>query len=225
MNKFIFFLFVFLAFISCRKNTTDPISKLVTFKDQDSNVYHIVNIGSQKWMRENLKTAHYNNGDTIPEVRKDSLWAKLKTGGFCNYNNDTNYVSIFGRLYNWYSVNDSRNICPKGWHVPTTDYWKTLVNYLGGSSVAGGSLKEDGVLHWFPPNTGATNQSGFTAFSGGFRDINGKYGYIMFYTHFWSSSLSDSTQAWKESLSNSSEEVSENKYYKQAGYSIRCIKN
>ena len=133
-------------------------------------------IGSQWWMAENLKTTHYNNGDPILEVELTdpapggSEWTDLadtETGAYAIYDNDPMNAEIYGNLYNWYAVNDSRGICPEGWHVPSHWEWNTLIYELGYMNVAGGKMKETGFAHWNSPNTGATNESGFTALPGG----------------------------------------------------------
>jgi hypothetical protein len=115
--------------------------------DIDGNAYHTVTIGNQVWMVENLKVTHYRNGDAIPNVTDGTAWLDLTTGAYCEYDNDVNNVATYGRLYNWYSVNDSRNIAPAGCHVPSDDDWQTLVDYLGGDAVAGGKMKEIGSTH------------------------------------------------------------------------------
>ena len=113
-------------------------SEIGTVTDIDGNLYYTVKIGEQWWMLENLRVTHYRNGDAIPNVTDDAEWEGLSTGAYCDYDNDPANVATYGRLYNWYAVGDSRNIAPAGWHVPSDDEWQTLVDYLGGSSVAGG---------------------------------------------------------------------------------------
>ena len=110
---------------------------------RDHQKYHVVKIGEQWWMQENLNTATYMNGDPIPNITNSGTWAGLSTGARCYYNNDsTNYSPAYGALYNWYTVTDLRGLCPAGWHVPTDAEWTTLTSYLGGESVAGGKMKE-----------------------------------------------------------------------------------
>lgn len=152
--------------------------------DIDGNVYQIVTIGTQVWMAENLKVTHYRNGDVIPNVTDGPTWAGLTTGAYCEYDNNVASVATYGRLYNWYAAVDTRNIAPDGWHVPSDEEWKQLETYLGMSqaeadaiglrgSDEGGMLKETGTSHWDSPNTGATNESGFTALPGGHRRYGG----------------------------------------------------
>ena len=145
-----------------------------TLTDIDGNVYKTVTIGTQTWMAENLKVTHYRNGDPITYVTDNGVWAAQNDvfagyGAYCWPNGDMANKDVYGALYNGYTVFDSRNIAPVGWHVPSLDEWKTIINYLGGESVAGGKLKETGTLHWTIPNTDATNKTCFSALPGGSR--------------------------------------------------------
>jgi uncharacterized protein (TIGR02145 family) len=167
-----------------------------TMTDIDGNVYHTVTVGNQVWTVENLRVTHYRNGDAIPNITDNSLWYSLTSGAYCNYDNNTNYTATYGRLYNWYAVADSRNIAPAGWHVPTDAEWQTLIDYLGGTSVAGGKMKEAGTTHWYSPNAGATNESGFSALPGGYRYDYGGFDYLGFRAGFWSSSEYETNYAW-----------------------------
>ena len=150
-------------------------------QDFDENYYNIVTIGSQTWMAENLKATSYTDGIEIPPVTDNSAWNNLTTPGYCWYNNDkASFGNTYGALYNWYVVdaasNGGKNVCPNGWHVPTDVEWSTLASFVDPTlTVSGGMLKEAGTTHWESPNTGATNESGFTALPGGFRDNNGRF--------------------------------------------------
>jgi uncharacterized protein (TIGR02145 family) len=139
-----------------------------TVQDIDGNVYTAITIGSQVWMLENLKTTHYRNGEPITH-QPDASWYDFTTGAYCNYNNDESYVATYGRLYNWYAVNESRNLAPPGWHVATGDDWTALLNYFGGMYVAAGNLKESGTEHWLDLNVAYLNDCGFDALPGGYR--------------------------------------------------------
>jgi len=155
--------------------------------DGDGNHYSVVQIGTQIWMGENLKTTKYNDGTSIPNVTDKLAWSNLTTPAYCWYNNDVANESTYGALYNWYTVNTNK-LAPLGWHIATDTEWTTLTDYLGGYNVAGGKLKEAGNTHWLSPNTGATNVSDFTALPGGFRDAG------IFYRkdsigEFWSSTM------------------------------------
>lgn len=138
----------------------------------DGDVYRTDTIGSQVWMVENLKTTKYNDGSSIPNVTDNTTWNGLNTGAYCWYNSDISNKKPYGALYNWYTLNTGK-LAPYGWHVPTDVEWESLIDHLGGESVAGGKLKESGTTHWQTPNIGATNESGFTAVPGGFRSQDG----------------------------------------------------
>ena len=197
---------------------TDKSSATIT--DIDGNVYHTVTIGEQTWMVENLKTTRYRNGETIPLVMDNASWATLSTGAYCDYNNTPSNSITYGKLYNWYAVNDSRNIAPTGWHVPSDDEWTILTTYLGGESVAGGKLKEIGTEHWKSPNTGATNETGFFALPGGRRGY-----YIDTDSNWWSTTEENSAQVWILDVNNNGRAVSRYSLEKHGGLSVRCIKD
>jgi uncharacterized protein (TIGR02145 family) len=200
-----------------------------TMTDIDGNVYKTIQIGTQTWMAENLKTTKYRDGTSIPIEMDSTSWSKLTTGAYCNYNNDANNSIIFGRLYNWYAVNDSRKIAPIGWHIPTYDEWATLANYLGGRSVAGGKLKEIGTSHWKVLNTGATNETGFTALPGGRRTLsnvrNGVFEDLGFSGLWWSSTETMSATAFARDMNYASTDVFIYDSGKSDGYSVRCVKD
>ena len=147
---------------SCKK--ADETRTSLT--DIDGNDYKTVTIGTQVWMVENLKTTKYNDGTAIPNITDNTSWAALTTGAYCDNINTPSISTTYGRLYNWYAVdnnagtkvasNGGKNVCPTGWHVPSDAEWTTLTTYLGGESVAGGKLKETGTTHWQSPNTGVS---------------------------------------------------------------------
>ena len=162
-----------------------------TVHDIDGNGYDTVTIGTQTWLKQNLNVTHYRNGDAIPNVTDGGAWGGLTTGAYCNYNNDANIAAIYGRLYNWYTVADSRNMCPTDWHVPGDAEWSALTDYIGGLSIAGSKLKEAGTTHWNSPNTDATNVIGFTGLPAGDRDLDGSFWDLGTHGHWWSSNESD----------------------------------
>ena len=196
-----------------------------TVTDYDGNVYKTVKIGDQWWMAENLKVTHYRKGEVIPNVTDNTAWSNLTTGAYCEYDNNSENVETYGRLYNWYAVSDSRNIAPEGWHVPTDAEWSTLVTYLGGASVAGGKLKETGTTHWNSPNVGATNESGFAALPGGSRSNNGYFNLLGYYAYFWSSTESGSNCAWSRTLYYVIASVYRYDDGKQYGFSVRLVRD
>lgn len=196
-----------------------------TVMDVDGNIYQTITIGTQIWMDQNLKTTKYQNGDPIPKVEDNTQWNNLTTGAYCNYNNDETNANIYGHLYNLATATDIRQVCPSGWHVPTDSEWSDLMLFLGGDNVAGGKLKEVGSIHWNLPNTGATNEYGFTALPGGHRDYFGIYKEMGDYCHFWSSTNDEATSAWSYRMGYSYRNMGRSSSYWMNGYSIRCIKD
>jgi uncharacterized protein (TIGR02145 family) len=192
--------------------------------DYDGNVYNTVTIGTQTWMTENLKTTHFNNGDPVPQVTDQAAWGNLSTAGYCNLENDVNNAAIYGRLYNWYAVNDNRKLAPAGWHVATDEEWTTLATYLGGELVAGGKMKETGTAHWCDPNIGATNESSFSALPGGGRtDIIFTSGCE--WGLWWSATESDATTSYNRIIFDSGTEINRVNNDKRFGMSVRCVKD
>ena len=219
----ILIIFGLVAFWSCDNGTEPKNEPIVT--DIDGNVYQTVEIGDQVWMAENLKVTQYRDGTAIPTGHSNSEWDNLSTGAYCAYDNNESNADTYGYLYNWYAVDDSRNIAPEGWHVPTDDEWQILVDYLGGSSVAGGKMKETGTEHWNSPNTGATNESGFTAVPGGYRRYHdGNYDSMGGRGFFWSSTEYGSTTVWYRKLLCDHSEVVRTNYDKRGGFSVRCLR-
>jgi len=140
-----------------------------TVTDIDGNVYNTVKIGNQWWMVENLRVTHYQNGDSLVNETDIVAWYLWGEGVYCSYNNSSSNANTYGLLYNWYTVDDSRNIAPLGWHVPSDEEWQDIVTYLGGESLAGGKMKEASLQYWLSPNYYATNCTGFSALPGGGR--------------------------------------------------------
>jgi len=196
-----------------------------TVTDIDGNDYHTVIIGNQEWMAENLKVTKYRNGDPISNVTEFVAWSTLTTGGYCNLLNDVSKSIAYGRLYNWYAVNDSRNIAPVGWHVPTDAEWTTLTTYLGGESVAGGKMKEAGTAHWCNPNVGATNESGFTALPIGSRSYQYDFLTNCDWGLWWSATVYSESEAYNRIVFDSEIGINRVTNNKKFGFSIRCIKD
>lgn len=146
----------------------------------------VVKICNQTWMTRNWDGTTFRNGDVIPEVQDGPTWAALTTPAWCYYDNDPANGAIYGKLYNAYAVNDVRGLSPFGWKIPSITDFQDLSTCLGGDSVAGGALKETGIVHWTTPNTGATNSSGFTALPGGTRYVGGNFNDINEQSIFWS---------------------------------------
>lgn len=204
--------------------------------DVDGNVYSTVTIGSQRWMAENLRTNHYTNGDLVPYRPDNTEWAGLPTGAWTNYDTDAAYDGQYGKLYNWYTVVDPRNVCPSGWHVPSDSDWMELESSLGlpltdldlygdrGSVVnVGGQLKS--TAFWSSPNTGANDSSGFSGYPGGTRLAQGTFNSVSTMAIWWSASEHDTTVAWLRELLTSSAGVSRLYHFKTQGCSIRCVED
>jgi len=193
-------------------------------RDIDGNYYNTIKIGTQVWMADNLRTTKYNNNTDISLVTNDAAWAGLQTPAYCWYVNDSTNRAIYGALYNWYAISTG-NLCPEGWHVPSDAEWTILTDYLGGEVVAGGKLKEAGTIHWNSPNSGATNESGFTALPGGSRSVirsfidGGLYGY------YGSSTGYSINQTWYRLMHYNSNAISRYTQMIHNGFSVRCVRD
>lgn len=180
----------------------------------------------QSWMTKNLDVAKYRNGDPIPKVTDDAAWGALTTGAYCYYNNDSaTYAATYGKLYNWYAVNDPRGLAPEGWHIPTNFDWTTLENCLGGATVAGGAMKEIGTSHWLTPNTNATNFSGWAGLPGGFRNFYGTLSGLGSSGYWWSATESTTSLAWIRYLGYFDSGIGDDLKPKQSGFSVRCLRD
>jgi uncharacterized protein (TIGR02145 family) len=190
--------------------------------DRDNNIYSTVKIGNQAWMVQNLAVTQLNDGTSIANETDNAAWMALTTPAYCWYNNDAaTYKTTYGALYNWYSVNTGK-LCPTGWHVSSDPEWTTLTSYLGGGTIAGGKLKETGTTHWLSPNTGATNESGFTALPSGTRlDI---FNYIGMNGFWWTSTVhSIPNFAYYWYMSQAGATVGPSGTYEYEGLSVRCV--
>ena len=215
---------LFIMVLSCSKKEK-VIPKTVA--DIDGNIYQTVTIGTQVWLVENLKATKYNDGTVIPLVTDNTGWIILTIPAYCWYDNDIANKDTYGALYNWYTV-QTRKLCPTGWHVPTDVEWTTLTTFLGGESVAGGKLKEAGTAHWTSPNTGATNESGFTALPGGFRGAQGTFYYIGHWGEYWTSTSPFESVAYYRVIASDSSGVDNGKtnaVQRLCGESVRCLMN
>lgn len=198
-----------------------------TVSDIEGNQYYTVTIGSQIWMAQNLKTTKYQNGasiETTTPAQQDISGESSPKYQWAPGGSDNN-VSAYGRLYTWHAVTDSRNICPLTWHVASDSEWATMVNFLGGVSVAGGKLKEAGLVHFASPNTGATNESGFTCLPAGYRNVYGLFAGITDNGQFWTNTEYDATDAWLRIIWSGSTYASPSHTVKSWGSSVRCIKD
>jgi uncharacterized protein (TIGR02145 family) len=209
-----------LALIILNNNSVNPtfagINTDSIVVDYDGNIYHTVTIGTQVWLKENIKSLHYSDGTSIP--------------GVLSYNYSDSLANIYGRLYHWNAtmrnstIQGVQGVCPVGFHVPTDSEWTVLGNYLGGNSVAGGKLKEADTIHWFPPNTGANNSSGFTALGAGECE-NGTFQFMRHSAVFWTSTQTSSTYAYYRYILDNSAALYPWTWSKTLAYSVRAIKN
>lgn len=192
--------------------------------DYNGYTYKVVRIGNQWWMAENLRTTRYNDGSVIPNVTDEDGWSDLTTGAWCDYNNDPGTGAEYGKIYNWFAVNTGK-LAPPGWRVPKNEEWESLSIYLGGELAAGGPMKEEGTAHWNSPNSGATNESGFTALGGGGRFDFGPFYAMGDNAFFWASSGSGDSNAWYRTITSSGTRLVRNFDDRTAGYSVRCVQN
>ncbi|MFT3681265.1 MAG: fibrobacter succinogenes major paralogous domain-containing protein [Ferruginibacter sp.] len=185
-----------------------------------------ISVCNKTWMVKNLNVSTYRNGDVIPQVTNNQEWVNLKTGAWCWYNNDSAaYAAVYGKLYNWYAVNDPRGLAPAGWHIPDDAEWNALADCLGGADVAGGALKAAGTSYWTEPNTGATNTSGFTALPGGRNLAAGVIGFdeIGISGHWWTTTDFNSSWGVTWSINNASSAVTRSNKFKFFALSVRCV--
>jgi uncharacterized protein (TIGR02145 family) len=213
-------------------------------KDGDGNVYTTITIGTQTWLKENLKTTTYNDGTPIPLVSKSTTWSNLSTPAFCWYNNDeASFKSGYGALYNWYAIsittNGGKNICPSGFHVPSDVEWTVLTDYLTSNGFGYGGNGADiakalsATWGWNASSTlgtpgndpGSNNSSGFTAVPGGYRNINGTFSNFGFYGHWWSSTETSDGYACYRILGFSGYNIGSNYKYMNYGSSILCLED
>jgi uncharacterized protein (TIGR02145 family) len=209
----------------CQNNCTLPTNSCSGIIDVvfDGFTYHAVAIGNQCWLKENLTTMYYANGDLIPFVSDNTDWNQNNSSGaWARYNDDVQLEQSYGKLYNWYAVSDSRNVCPVGWHVPSEAEWSTLVTYAGGSSSAGAALKESGNATWV--TAGGSNQFGLSALPGGYRTEVSAYTKINEAGWWWSStgSLSNGKMISMNHDVNSTLQLNTDK---RKGLSVRCVKD
>lgn len=213
---------VLIMVTGCKKDNDADI-----INDIDGNAYHTVTIGSQIWLRENLMTTKLNDGTLITTETGNNEWASLNlslTPGYCWYGNNQANKSTYGALYNYAAVTTNK-LCPAGWHVPSEVEWKNLRDLAGGEPNAGGKLKEKGTVHWNSPNTGATDDFGFTALPSGERYEDGGYVYLGINNNFWSTTIGPGTDPYGVRLYHDGQEFHMSEFHKGRGLSVRCIKN
>ncbi|MBK6504533.1 MAG: fibrobacter succinogenes major paralogous domain-containing protein [Ignavibacteria bacterium] len=237
---------LFLAFANSKFNTSVLLkddSLKVKVDTIENNKYPSVKIGNQEWMTENLNVDRFQNGDPIPELKGDSKWFKArdeKKPAWCYYDNDPANGKIYGKLYNWYAVNDPRGLAPEGWHVPSDKEWTILIEYLGGKEkkvkfddgtsywytpTAGGKMKSTGTQYWRSHNEDATNSSGFSGLPGGYRDFFGNFYDIGLEGNWSCSSENKKNYTWTRSLDYLTDIVNKMGFDKNYGHSVRCLRD
>ena len=216
-------LLVTVAFSSCNDNATDT--------NNASNI-GFVQIGNQKWMAKNLDITTYRNGDPVRYASSDAEWVDAGNkgeGAYCIFQSKTVYATTYGLIYNWYAVNDPRGLAPQGWHVPSDEEWITLETHLGGAG-AGGKLKSTGTREaggglWNSPNTGATNETGFNASPGGFRNEVGHPYAINLGAYYWTSTKLNTVLSWYRLLNSTDANITKGSRSPIIGCYVRCIKD
>ncbi len=221
--------------IAIQLSSCGGASKEGTSKDETSkeNTIKEVTIGKQVWMSENLNVDKFRNGEAIPEAKTEEEWEKAgqnKQPAWCYYNNNPDNGERYGKLYNWFAVNDPRGLAPVGFKVPTDDEWNRLIDFLGGKSLAGKSMKstqfwadieKDGSVR----SGNGTNESGFAGLPGGFRYSNGDFNGVGSYGYWWSSSEYETDNAWYRFLNYNNGSASQSNDNKQDGLSVRCLRD
>lgn len=209
--------------------------------DIDGNVYNIIRIGGQCWMKENLRVSRYRNGDSIPVILDDSTLLETTVGNCTVYELIPANEHVYGKLYSGYAVMDPRELCPTGWHVPTESEWNVLIKTLDQqadtsadsqdqSQVAGGYMKTTGTFEastglWYEPNTGATNSSGFTGRPGGYRMFGNNFYCLGMYGDWWTSTLDTLDFAWHRSIAYDTPRVYRVSSSMKMATSVRCIRD
>jgi uncharacterized protein (TIGR02145 family) len=185
--------------------------------------YKEVKIGNQIWMAENLNVDKFCNGDPIPHAKTDEEWAKAAKEGtpvWCYYDNDLENGVKYGKLYNWFAVNDSRGLAPKDWRMPSDAEWAELTNFLGDAP----GIKLKAKSGW-DSNGNGTDNFGFSALPGGYRYYDGSFGSIKYDGHWWSATEYFSIYAWARNVDNDGRDVSRSISLKEVGFSVRCLRD
>jgi uncharacterized protein (TIGR02145 family) len=208
--------------------------------DVEGEAYESVVINGKEWMRRNLSVSKYKNGDVIPQVTDVAQWDALTTGAWCYYENDTANGPIYGKLYNWYAINDSRGLAPTGWHIATDAEWTSLTDFLGGANVAGKKLKDNSATStWDVTTHYATNQSGFSALPGGVGYLNYSlppspavpalsdlFKWKTKAAYWWTSTQGNSAEYnWVRDINSTSDQLVRSGAVKSSALSVRCVKN
>lgn len=223
-----FFCFFILPLLSSCDPDDAPTPPVVTdpasVTDIDGNVYTVIRIGTQLWTVENLRTTRYKDGTSIANGLDDAAWASNTAGAYAIYGDIAANNTTYGKLYNWYAASSGK-LAPDGWHVPTRAEWEILIEYLGGSTNAGGKMKSTSAL-WQAPNLGADNSSGFTALPNGYKAyLSGDYELIGEAAYFWASTAANASQGRYVRLDDELAGIAGNGANNTFGYAVRCVKD
>jgi uncharacterized protein (TIGR02145 family) len=183
-----------------------------------------IKIGNQIWMKKNLDVAYYRNGDEIRQIEDNTEWVNANYGAWSYYNNDPALGAIYGKIYNWFAINDPRGLAPEGWHVASTEDYIELVKSLKDPDNGALEIKEKGTSHWLPPNTGATNSSGMTMLPGGYRSYYGKFYEIGLKGVWWTSNMNEPNADYIL-IRNDTSYIDFRYGVGWAGASVRCVKD
>jgi len=216
--------FLFFGFVSCADDEakTQNQDQVVSRPDVPTQNGQ-VRIGTQVWMTRNLNVSKYRNGDLIPQVTDPTQWQNLTTGAWCYYDNNAANGAVYGKLYNWFAVNDPRGLAPAGWHVPSIAEYTLLTNFLGGEDIAGNKMKA--TTGWIPySGVTSSNSSGFTGLPGGYRNGDATFAAVGYAGYWWCSTENKTTFAWGHALYYINGYLDTYNYNKTDGFSMRCIK-
>ena len=218
-------------FTCCTNNKSKPADQNLVLQDSNTNHFSTIpplselKIGEQTWDATNLQVTHFKNGDLIPHAITPKAWEKagsLKKPAWCYYHNDSTNNAKYGKLYNWFAVNDKRGLAPIGWHIASNNEWTTLINYLGGEAVAGNKIK---AKHGWNNKGNGTNSTGFTAAPGGYRFRNGIFNAEGYFGSWWTSTEYFTFSSWFYSLRYDDDGIYRSNFGKEDGYAVRCLRN
>lgn len=230
LPKLIFFsFFIFLLHLTASAQFNRKL-KYGKVKDIDGNKYKTIKIGTQTWMAENLRTTKYRNGTAITNIIYDTIWCKDTIGAWCYYFNNEKTNKKLGKLYNWFAVINSNQICPTGWHVPSDEEWTILINYLdplanGNENIAGGKMMSTSVMPFSNQSVLNNNQSGFSGLMGGFRESAGYFSNANKRGYWWSSTDMHTCCACGRVMDHNFSVIEKACFSKREGWSVRCVKD